>query len=233
LCDTNYASVQQWEETLHALGVTDERHIRIATEAALLGSVLAHGFNKELVIVSDDAGQFDVLLHALCWIHSERGIQKLIGFSDNQKEALEDICGRIWDVYAELKEYKQFPGEEKKVLIENHFDELCNTKTCFMSLNIALNRLYKNKRELLLVLERPEIPLHNNVSENDIREYVKKRKISGSTRSDEGRRCRDTFTSLKKTCRKLGVSFWEYLIDRITGRNAIPPLSDLVRLRGS
>jgi len=72
---------------------------------------------------------------------------------------------------------------------------------------------------LLLVLERPEIPLHNNLSENDIREYVKRRKVSGSTRSDEGRRCRDTFTSLKKTCLKLGVSFWEYLLDRISKRN--------------
>ena len=55
------------------------------------------------------------------------------------------------------------------------------------------------------------MPLHNNDSERDIREYVKKRKISGSTRSDLGRKARDTFTSLKKTCGKLGVCFWDYL----------------------
>ena len=98
-----------------------------------------------------------------------------------------------------------------------------------MSLDLALKRLHRNKAELLLVLEHPEIPLHNNLSERDIREYVKKRKISGSTRSDLGRRCRDTFTSLKKTCRKLGVSFWEYLQDRVRGRNAIRPLHEIIR----
>ena len=74
-----------------------------------------------------------------------------------------------------------------------------------------MKRLGKNKDELLLVLERPDIPLHNNLSESDIREYVKRRKISGSTRSEAGRRCRDTFASLKKTALKLGVPFWDYL----------------------
>ena len=82
---------------------------------------------------------------------------------------------------------------------------------------------------MLLVLDRPDIPLHNNGAENAIREYVKKRKISGSTRSEIGRQCRDTFTSLKKTCRKLGVSFWRYLEDRIENIGLIPDLQDLVR----
>lgn len=229
--NSGYESFQKWEEKLQSLNITDERHIRIATEGALLGSVLEHGFNRGLVIISDDAGQFDVLVHALCWIHAERIIYRLVGFSDKQREALEEIRDKIWKLYAELKAYKKLPGEEKKLLIEKKFDEICKSKTCFISLNNALKRLHKNKRELLLVLERPDIPLHNNLSENDIREYVKKRKISGSTRSDSGRLCRDTFTSLKKTCRKLGVSFWEYLTDRVTGINAIPRLPDLVRLR--
>lgn len=73
------------------------------------------------------------------------------------------------------------------------------------------------------------IPLHNNGAENAIREYVKKRKVSGGTRSDSGRQCRDTFTSLKKTCRKLGVSFWHYLKDRIEKTGFIPDLSELIR----
>jgi len=83
----------------------------------------------------------------------------------------------------------------------------------------------------LLVLKYPHIPLHNNLSERDIREYVKKRKISGSTRSANGRHCRDTFTSLKKTCRKQGVSFWEYLWDRVCGIGALAQLGELIRLR--
>lgn len=80
-------------------------------------------------------------------------------------------------------------------------------KTRYETLNQALIRIHKNKEELLLVLKRPEVPLHTNGSEGDIRDYVKKKKVSGGTRSDEGRRCRDTFASLKKTCRKLGISF--------------------------
>jgi hypothetical protein len=100
-------------------------------------------------------------------------------------------------------------------------------------LNLALERLYKPMDKLLLVLERPEIPLHNNLSENDIREYVKRRKVSGSTRSELGRRARDTFTSLKKTCRKLGVSFWQYLLDRISKRNEIPLLSEIIHSRAN
>lgn len=86
------------------------------------------------------------------------------------------------------------------------------------------------KREgLLAVLKHPRHPLHNNLSENDIREYPRLRKVSGGTRSDLGRRCRDTFLSLKKTCRKLGVSFWQFLKDRLTDAATFPPLPDLMR----
>ena len=79
-----------------------------------------------------------------------------------------------------------------------------------------------------MVLHRPDIPLHNNLSERDIREYVKRRKISGSTRSEDGRLCRDSFTSLKKTCRKLGISFWQYLLDRIQYNGKIAPLPNIM-----
>ena len=80
-----------------------------------------------------------------------------------------------------------------------------------------------------MVLERPEIPLSNQISENDIRIFVQKRKVHGGTRSELGRKCRDTFISLKKTCRKLGISFNEYLLDRLSGTNKIPLLSDIIR----
>ena len=75
--------------------------------------------------------------------------------------------------------------------------------------------------------------MNTNASETDIRDYVKVRKISGGTRSDLGRQCRDTFASLKKTCRKLNVSFWAYLYDRITSSGHIAPLPDLMRQRTS
>ena len=78
---------------------------------------------------------------------------------------------------------------------------------------------------MLLVLTQPHTSLHNNDSERDIREYVKRRKISAGTRSENGKKARDTLLSLKKTCRKLGISFWEYLLDRLQNKNDIDPLS--------
>lgn len=230
LGQTAFEDERAWKAALESAGITNERHVRIATEAALLGSIIENGVtNPDLAIISDDAGQFDVLLHGLCWIHAERPIMKLTGLTDAQRESLEETRSRIWGFYRELQAYKEAPDHEKKTELENRFDEIFTIRTSYETLNQALVRIHKNKSELLLVLDRPEIPLHNNQSETDIREYVKKRKISGSTRSDLGRRCRDTFTSLKKTCRKLGVGFWEYLKDRVSGTNSIPWLPDLMR----
>ncbi len=228
---TCFSTTEQWESFLKKLGILSAIHVRIATEGALLASVLEHGLNPDLVIISDDAGQFNVFLHALCWIHAERTLNKIVGINDQQRKAIEDIRTRFWDLYDHLKLFKQNPAEAKTVELSACFDKLFTTKTCCITLNLALKRVYKNKSELLLVLERPDIPLHNNLSERDIREYVKKRKISGSTRSDIGRRCRDTFISLKKTCRKLDVSFWKYLLDRVTGSHQIPLLGELIRQR--
>jgi hypothetical protein len=227
------ANEAEWNAILAALNITQQRHVRIATEGALLGSILEHGFNPQMVILSDDAGQFNIplLLHALCWIHAERTINKLVGCNDQQRTALEDIRTQIWGYYDELKAYKKTPSVEEKAALETRFDEIFTTQTCFATLNQALQRLHQNKSELLLVLDRPDIPLHNNTSERDIRDYVKKRKISGSTRSELGRRCRDTFASLKKTCRKLGIPFWKFLNDRIFGKGMIPSLAELIGLR--
>jgi hypothetical protein len=82
-----------------------------------------------------------------------------------------------------------------------------------------------------MVFERPEIPLHTNVSENDLRACVIKRKIFGGTMSADGRLARDVLLGLLKTCRKLGLSFFAYLGDQL-GLNGdqprIPPLTVLV-----
>jgi hypothetical protein len=226
---THLSTAEKWEAFLRRLDITSDLHVRIATEGALLAGVLENGINPELVVISDDAGQFNVLLHALCWIHAERTLNKIIGFNDKQRQALEDIRSRFWNLYDQLKGYRKNPTVKKKEKISASFDKLFTTKTCFATLNLALKRIHENKSELLLVLSRPDIPLHNNLSERDIREYVKKRKISGSTRNDIGRRCRDTFASLNKTCRKQGISFWQYLLDRVAGSYQIPLLQDLVR----
>ena len=219
----------QWNDFLAQNEIIKDRHVQIATEGALIGSIIEHGISEHLVIVSDDAGQFNVLLHALCWIHANRAIDKILPFTDQAKEDLDTVKDQIWRLYKGLKQYKKKPKAAEKKRLDKMFDEIFTQTTSSATLNAALTRIYNNKSELLLVLERPDIPLHNNGAENAIREYVKKRKISGSTRSENGRRCRDTFTSLKKTCRKLGVSFWQYLKDRIEKTGLIPDLSDLIR----
>ena len=136
---------------------------------------------------------------------------------------------QLWLLYRDLKSYKLNPSTIQAEDIKFRFQAMCSTKTAYVTLNLALKRMGNNQHELLRVLDKPYLPLHNNLSERDIRDYVKKRKISGSTRSEAGRKCRDTFASLKKTCLKHGLSFWHYLKDRLLGESNIPPLSDLIR----
>lgn len=220
-----------WAAQLQKLGMRTERHLRIATAGALVASLLCHGVSPELVILSDAAGQFHIagFLNALCWIHAERTIHTLLPFRDAKREAQKAVRDQIWRFYQELKTFKLTPSEEEKLALGNRFDAIFTQKTCFQTLNLARKRIHANKKELLRVLERPEIPLHNNLSENDIRDYVQKRKISATTRSEAGRATRDTFLSLKKTCPKLGISFWHYLQDRLARKNHLPPLPLLIR----
>jgi hypothetical protein len=180
-------------------------------------------------IVSDDAGQFNVFAHALDWIHAERPIAQRVPLTALDRRAVAWVRGQIWALYRDRKGYKLTPTAEGRAVIAAGFEARCATQTTYAPLNQTLQPLQRNQAELLRVLERPELPLHNNLSERDLRDDVKKRKISAGTRSDLGRHCRDTFASLKKTCRKHGLSFWEYLKDRVAGTHTIPPLADVIR----
>ncbi len=225
---------EEWLKLLDHLSITNPRHQRLATEGALLGSVLRNGLCDDLTIVSDDAGQFAILLHALCWVHTERLIHKMLPLNETHRLEIARIRDQIWRFYAQLKRYKSKPDKSQAKTLRYRFDEIFTQKTSYATLNQTLKRIHNNKAELLVVLDRPEIPLHTNGSETDIRDYVKKRKVSGGTRSDEGRRCRDTFASLKKTCRKLDISFWHYLTDRLgIGEQTIAPLPDIIAERAA
>ena len=179
-------------------------------------------------IMSDAAGQFDILIHALCWIHEERHYRKFVSLTENEQVLIDGIRDAIWNLYEQLKEYKDKPKHELRLLIEKEFDGLFTCKTESTAINDLLGNTLSRREGLLRVLDYPGLPLHNNDSERDIREYVKKRKISGSTRSMLGRKARDTFASLKKTCKKLGVCFWDYLRDRTGKLGRIKPLSDII-----
>jgi hypothetical protein len=226
-----FADDASWQTRLAELGITCEQPVRIATEGALLGGLVARGVSPDLVTLSDGAQQFFVFAHAACWVHAERPLIRMVPFNDDHRAVIAQVRAQIWELYKDLKAYGQHPDASQKLLLEARFDAFCDQRVRFANVQGVLKDMREHKAYLLRILERPEVPLHNNGTESDIRDYVKKRKISGSTRSDEGRRCRDTFASLKKTCRKLGVRFWDYLLDRIRGLGTIPRLADLIRQR--
>jgi hypothetical protein len=224
-----WASAEAWKARLAALDIRSERHVRIATEGALLGGLIDRGVSPQLVVLSDGALQFVILLHAACWIHAERPLLKMVPYNDEHRAVIATMRGQIWELYKALKTYKLNPDPAQKPLLEARFDTLVDQRTGYPNVNQVLKSMREMKADLLRVLEHPEIPLHNNAEESDIREFVKRRKISGGTRSGAGRRCRDTFASLKKTCRKLGICFWDYLKDRVTGLARLPRLADVIR----
>ena len=224
---------EEWMGHLRALGLADRRvtpdPVRAASEAALWGAIEAEGLLGQAVIVSDDAGQFRVGDHALCWVHAERLVHKLVPANDKQSNAVEVARRMIWWFYPRLKEYKLAPSAEQASLLRAQFDRIFNRRTGYATLDRLLKRLLGRKDELLRVLERPEIPLNTNASENDIRAFVTKRKISGGTVSDKGRQARDVMLGLAKTCMKLKIPFFDYLGHRlgIPGPE-IPHLATLV-----
>ena len=217
---------------LDALKVTPNP-VRVATGSALWGSVQSHGFLCGAVVLSDDAGQFNVGKHALYWVHAERLVHKLNTFTDAHRAAQKLIRGLIWDFYAALKAYRSKPGKCRALALRARFDRIFRRRTGFATLDRLLARLHANKAELSVVLDRPETPPHTNGSENDIRCYVTRRKVSAGTRSDAGRDDRDAFLGLTKTCDKLGIPFRDYLGSRLTvaGHAIVEALDHYVRRR--
>ena len=241
--ETRFVDQAAWQAHLNRLGIVSppqtglaviQDPVQIATEAAQWGSIHAHWFLRDAVLLSDDAGQFAVGRHALCWVHAERLVHKLDAFTDLQRAAQQRMRKLIWNFYADLKVYRANPAKGRRLALRARFDRIFRRRTGFVTLDRLLKRLHANKAELLMVLERPEIPLHTNGSENDIRCQVTRRKVSAGTRSDVGRDCRDAFLGLAKTCAKHSVAFWDYLGSRLSvpGQLGVPRLPDLVRCRG-
>jgi hypothetical protein len=230
-----FSRTEDWEQHLQALGLTNLKvtpdPVLIASEGALWGAIRHQGLLQDTVIVSDDAGQFRVGIHALCWIHAERLVHKLVPANDKQRNAIEVAKRMIWWLYRSLKEYKLAPSSDQAQVLRARFDRIFKRAgTGYVMLDRLLKRLFRNKQALLRVLDRPEIPLNTNTSENDIRTFVTKRKISGGTVSPQGRDARDIMLGLAKTCMKLKISFYEFLGSRLgIAGPQIPPLAQLIR----
>jgi len=230
-----FSRPEDWERHLQALGLADLKvtpdPVLIASEGALWGAICHQGLLPDTVIVSDDAGQFRVGVHALCWVHAERLVHKLVPANDKQRNAIEVAKRMIWWFYRSLKEYKLAPSPQQAQVLRARFDRIFKRGgTGYVMLDRLLRRLFRHKDALLRVLDRPEIPLNTNASENDIRAFVTKRKISGGTVSDRGRDARDIMLGLAKTCMKLKLSFYDFLGSRLgLPGTQIPHLAELIR----
>lgn len=208
------------------------RYKEIILEAAAVTWYQQQNESEKIkILVTDAAKQFACItqLNALCWIHEDRHYAKLLPLLDKHKELVEEFRDKIWEYYKKLKAYKRNPDEKYKKTLNEEFDELFSTRTGYETLDECIRKTRERKEGLLVALEHPEAPLHNNPAELAVREYIIKRNISMQTRSVEGTLSWETFLSIKDTCRKLGVNFREYLYDRLSGKYELPSLADIIQ----
>lgn len=189
--------------------------------------------NVVRILLCDDAPQFKHLTEflGLCWIHDGRHYKKLRPIISHNKELLEAFLKKYWDFYRQLLNYKENPSSETALILKNNFDELFSTKTGYDDLDDRIAKTKAKKHELLLVLKFPEIPLHNNDSELQARVIKRYEDISLHTKTEEGLKVRDTFLSIIQTAKKLGVNIYDYLFDRISQKNMLPSLADLIKIK--
>ena len=182
------------------------------------------------VLVCDDAPQFKLLTTdiALCWVHDGRHYKKLRPVVAYHQKLLDEFLDKYWDYYRQLLSYREKPSPELAIVLRKSFHELFSTTTGYWDLDERIRRTLEKKAELLLVLEHPELPLHNNPAELGARTMVLRRNISYGTQTTEGTQAWDTFLSLVATTRKLGVSFFKYVRDRLCKLGEIEKLAAIL-----
>lgn len=182
------------------------------------------------ILIADDAPQFHNItkLRGLCWWHEARLFEKIRPVFLHNRKILEDFTGKVWDYYEELENYKKKRSQKLKEKLSAKFDDLFSTVTGYDELDHRIKLTAKKKPYLLLVLDYPEIPLDNNLSERGLRKVVIKRKISNGTRVKDGSKAWDVFLSILETCEKNHVNFYEYLQDRISSAYKMPSLASVV-----
>ena len=178
-------------------------------------------------LVCDDAGQFKLLTEklALCWIHEGRHYEKLSPVAGRHADALAAFQDRFWNYYAALQDYRAGPTEAWATQLRAEFEALFATRTGYEALDERIARSQAKRNELLTVLSEPTVPLHNNASELGARVSARRRDVSLHSRSTRGARAMDIFTTLVQTSKKLGLSAYAYLRDRLTRALQLPPLA--------
>ena len=222
---------QLLETRLPQLGPQQRRHILEATAIAAYHH--QHEFPVIQLLLCDDAPQFNWLTAdlALCWVHDGRHYQKLTPCVPQHQELLAAFKTEYWAFYDQLLAYRENPSPAEKARLTAEFARLFATTTGYQQLDDRIAKTRLNQASLLLVLDHPEIPLHNNPAELGARQRVRKRDVSFGPRTAEGAQGWDTFQTLAATAKKLGVSFYHYIRDRVIKSNTLPSLADLIRQR--
>ena len=193
---------------INAMGLRGKKLRLTCLEAGLVGFV-QEKLKPGQVLISDRAGQFNILNHADCWVHMERPLRKLVASTRNIETEIGEVREAIWTLYEQVKEASISQKGKEQVL--KAYDALVAKKVVSPGVRAVLDAFQEHREGLLKALDHPGLPLHNNDSERDIRGMVKFRNISGSTKSDEGMSFRDGLITLKQTCYRLGENFWGYL----------------------
>jgi len=219
------------QKRLPNLGPQQRTHVLDAAAVAAYHAQLE--FPVIRLLICDDAPQFKLVTEelSLCWVHDGRLYKKLDPCILYHRKLLDDFLDQYWDFYRQLLAYQQHLSTDEHLRLENEFDNLFSTVTGYYALDERIAKTRDKKSSMLMVLDHPEIPLHNNPAELDARTRVRKRVVSFGTRTEEGTKAWDTFMSLSATVKKLGINFYSYLYDRISGAFNIPNLADIIAQR--
>lgn len=236
-CLTQWQSTDYWDEATffnrldtELPTLTPYQRQWVVTAAAIAAYHTNRTWPIIRTLVCDDAPQFDWLTAQLmlCWVHEGRPYKKLTPYVAAHQTLLDAFLTRFWDYYRQLRTYQRAPTDAERTRLSTAFDTLFATRTGYTQLDRRIAKTQAKKAALLLVLEHPELPLHNNAAELAVRQRVRKRDVSFGPRSEAGKEAWDTFMTLAETTKKLGVSFYTYLRDRILATHTIPPLAELI-----
>jgi hypothetical protein len=211
------------------------QHKAIIDAAAVAAYHAEVGVPLVRLLVCDDAPQFKWLTEdiGLCWVHEGRHYKKLTPTIALHRQQVVDFVKQFWDFYKQMLAYQRQPSSQERCRLEAEFDRLFSTVTGYAALDARIAKTREKKGSLLMALQHPEIPLHNNPAEWEVRRRVRKRDVSFGPRTPDGVRAWDTFMSLAASTRKLGISFYQYIHDRISKANQIPPLARLIETRAN
>ena len=234
---TALGDVEASETTLKLLldGWFGQRNQQVRTAIEQAAAIVFYRQQSSIPIVQtlvcDDAGQFKLLTDklSLCWIHAGRHYEKLSPIVDRYAKSLDDFLNHYWAYYASLQDYRAGPTKELAEKLRLEFDELFSTQTKYAALDDRIAKTAAKKDELLTVLSLPEVPLHNNASELGARVSARRRDVSLHSRSERGVRAMDIFTTLVQTSKKLGISAFAYLRDRLSSSLEMPSLAQSIR----